>query len=79
MMTETVREKKVPRRKTNMNRDRLEIRAEPAWIVRVARAAERFGLSLSAFIRLAVTEKVEEIERNPPPETAPEQKKKGGK
>ena len=75
-MSQTVGEKQVPRRKTNMNRDRLEIRADPAWIARVTRAAERFGLSLSAFIRLVVTERVEEIERNPAPEPPPA---KGGR
>jgi hypothetical protein len=67
-MTEAVREKHVPKRKTNMSRDRIELRAEPAWIARVTRAAERFGLSLSAFIRMVVSQHVEELERNPPPE-----------
>jgi hypothetical protein len=70
--------KKVPKRKQNMKRDRLEIRADPGWIARLTRAAERFGLSLSAFIRMVVSERMEELERNPP--AAPEPPtKKGGK
>jgi hypothetical protein len=55
-----------------MDRDRLEVRAEPEWIARVFRAAERFGLSLSAYIKLAVTERLERDEA-----TAPAKKKEG--
>jgi hypothetical protein len=64
-----VEEARVPRRKAKMDRDRFEVRAQPAWIARVTRAAERFGLSLSAFVRLVVTERLEELDRNPPPES----------
>ena len=76
-MNGTLGERVVPKRKTNMERDRLEIRAEPAWIARATKAAERFGLSLSAFIRMAVTEKLEELERTAP--EPPEKKRKGEK
>ncbi len=55
------------RRKKNMSRDRLELRAEPEWIARVTAVAERFGLSLSAYIRLVVTRQVELDEASTPP------------
>jgi hypothetical protein len=48
------------RRKENFDRERIEVRAEAAWIAKVAAEAERLGLSLSAFIRLAVNERMEE-------------------
>jgi hypothetical protein len=67
-MAAGVRDKQVPRRKSKMDRDRLELRADPEWIQRATRAAERFGLSLSAFIRMVVSERLEELDRNPPPE-----------
>jgi hypothetical protein len=66
-------DKQVPRRKSKMNRDRLELRADSEWIARVTAVAERFGLSVSAYIRFAVTQHVEEQERNP----APQPPKKG--
>ena len=72
-MNGVLRDKQVPRRKSNMDRDRVELRADPEWIARVSSAAERFSLSLSAFIRMVVTERLEELERNPPP---PSPKKK---
>jgi hypothetical protein len=43
-------------------RDRVDLRAEPEWIARVTAVAERFGLSLSAYIRLATTERLERDE-----------------
>ncbi len=46
----------------NPPRDRIDLRAEPEWIARVAAAAERFGLSVSAYIRLAVSERLERDE-----------------
>lgn len=48
------------------SRDRVDLRAEPEWIARVAAAAERFGLSLSAYIRLAVSERLERDEAGQP-------------
>ena len=38
---------------------RVEIMAEREWVREATRAAERWGLSLSAYIRLAVAEKME--------------------
>jgi hypothetical protein len=47
-------------------RDRIDLRADPDWVARVAAAAERFGLSVSAYIRLAVTERMERDEASQP-------------
>ncbi len=47
-------------------RDRIDLRAGPAWIARVQRQAERLGMSLSAYIRMATTERVEEDEATDP-------------
>jgi len=49
-------------RKPSENRDRLDLRAEPAWIARVRRQAERFGMSVSAYIRIRTTEALERDE-----------------
>jgi hypothetical protein len=49
-------------RKENFDRDRIELRADADWIERVAKEAERLGLSLSAYIRLAVNERLERTE-----------------
>jgi hypothetical protein len=48
-----------PRKKENFDRERIEIRADAAWIAKVTSEAERLGLSLSAYIRLAVNERME--------------------
>jgi hypothetical protein len=68
-MNGVLRDKKMPRRKSKMDRDRVELRADPEWIARATAAAERFELSLSAFIRMVVTERLEELERNPSPQS----------
>jgi hypothetical protein len=47
------------RKKENFDRDRIELRAPAEWIARVAAVAETLGLSLSAYIRLAVNERVQ--------------------
>jgi hypothetical protein len=52
----------VPRKKQNFERDRVELRAEPEWIARVAAEANRLGLNLSAYIRLAVNERLDRTE-----------------
>ena len=54
-------EKKLPRR------DRIDLRADPAWSARVQAQADRLGLSFSAYIREAVTRKLEADEANAPP------------
>jgi hypothetical protein len=48
-------------------RDRIDLRAEPEWISRVEAAARRFGISLSAYIRLAVSERMERDAASQPP------------
>ena len=65
LLTETER---MPggRRKQNFERRRLELVAEPEWIERVSKQAERLGISLSAYIRLAVTRSLESDEASQP-------------
>lgn len=50
-----------------MARDRIDLRAEPEWIARVRRQAERLQISLSDYLRLATTRQLlrdESDERN---------------
>ena len=47
---------------TNEPRDRIDLRVTPALRKRLEAAAERFGLKISAYIRLAVTERLERDE-----------------
>jgi hypothetical protein len=49
------------------DRDRLDLRAEPAWIARVRRQADRFGMSISAYIRAKTTEALEKDEATDEP------------
>jgi hypothetical protein len=63
------------RKKVNFERRRLELIAEAPFIVRIHAQAERLGLSLSSYIRLAVTERLERDEASvPPPPPAPKRK-----
>jgi len=55
------------RKKHNFERGRLELIAEAPWIARLSAQAERLGLSLSAYVRLACTERVERDEATAPP------------
>jgi hypothetical protein len=64
---------RVPKRKSRMDRDRFEVRADAEWIRRVDAAARRWGLSLSAYVRMVVTERMERDESQPPPD------RKGGR
>ena len=47
-------------------RDRIDLRAEPAWVARVIRQAERLGISVSAYIRAAVSRQLEKDEATEP-------------
>jgi hypothetical protein len=38
---------------------RIEVRADAAWVRAVSVEADRWGLSVAAYIRLAVSEKME--------------------
>ncbi len=44
------------RKKENFDRARVEFKADPAWIERMARKGERLGLNLSALIRMVMTQ-----------------------
>ena len=62
-----VRDLPVPRKKQSFDSGRVEIRAEPEWIERVTAEADRLGLNLSAYIRLAVNERLDRTEAAEPP------------
>jgi hypothetical protein len=47
-------------------RDRIALRADPAWIARVQAQADRLGIGLSAYIRQAVTRQFERHESEEP-------------
>lgn len=47
-------------------RDRIDLRAEPALVVRLRRQAERLGLNISAYLRLAAVERLERDEATDP-------------
>jgi len=72
MRTQTVAAKK----RVNPQRNKVEFLAEPEWIDRVTKVAERLGLSISAYIRMVVTQRMNADEAELP---APEEKKGGRK
>jgi hypothetical protein len=43
--------------------ERLELRAEADWVKRLAAEAERLGVSVSAYLRMAASEKMDRAER----------------
>lgn len=47
-------------------RDRIDLRADPVWVARIEKQAERLGLNLSSYIRQAVTLKLEADEASDP-------------
>lgn len=56
----------VGRKKLNLDRERVELRADPEWIRRIYRQATRLGISVSAYIRQAVTLRLERDEADEP-------------
>jgi hypothetical protein len=50
-------------------RDRIDLRCEPDLRERAERQAERFGQGLSAYIRQAITERLERDEASDPRES----------
>lgn len=57
-----IRGSSVAKRKT----DRFDMRVEAAWLARVERQAERYGLTVAAYIRRATTQAVEADEATDP-------------
>jgi hypothetical protein len=57
---------KAGRKKENFDRERVEFKADPAWIAKVVQYGQSLGLSLSAFIRLAVNEKMQRMDSERP-------------
>jgi hypothetical protein len=53
------------RKRPNPKRDLVQFRAEPEWIDKVNAAAELLGLSISAYIRLAVNERMQRTAPEP--------------
>lgn len=47
-------------------RGRIDLRADPAWVARVERQAERYGMTVSAYIRRAVSKELEQDEASDP-------------
>lgn len=66
MISSVLEAPRVGRKKLNLQRERLELRADREWIMRVLHQANRLGISLSAYIRSAVTRQVEADESNEP-------------
>lgn len=56
----------VNRKKAAQPRDRIDLRADPVLIERVQAQAKRLGISLSGYIRQAVTRRVEQDEAEDP-------------
>lgn len=56
------------------NRERLDMRLDPDIRKRAGIQAERFGMSLSAYIRSALVKKVEEDEQTEPTAKPPKRK-----
>ena len=56
------RKARPPERPPDEGRDRLDLRIEPELRARADAARKRFGLSLSAYIRLALAERIERDE-----------------
>jgi hypothetical protein len=54
----------VPPRKKKFGRNRVELYGEPNWIRKVTAEANRLGLNLSAYVRLAVNLDLERREAN---------------
>ena len=50
-------------------RDRLDLRIDPLIRSRIERQVSRFGLDLSAYIRLAIVQRLESDERTEPSRT----------
>lgn len=53
-------------KKKDSDRDRIDLRADPVWIARVQRQADRLGVSFSAYVRETVTRKMENDEASDP-------------
>jgi hypothetical protein len=61
-----------PPDETSTARDRIDLRADPVWVARVERQAARLGMTVSSYIRGAITRVLEADEATDP-------KKEGGK
>lgn len=56
----------VARKKKRLSEDKVEFRAEKAWMDRLDRVAARLGLTRSAYMRLRLTEAMDRDERPEP-------------
>jgi hypothetical protein len=60
------RDRKVADDEAEEIRDRIDLRAEPEWIGRVKRQADRLGMTISSYVRMATTRQVESDEASDP-------------
>jgi hypothetical protein len=74
-LSPTLVQKVAGRKKENFDRGRVEFKAPPDWIERATRHGERIGLNLSSFMRMVVTQYMDEVDRESPPPPPP---KRGG-
>jgi hypothetical protein len=51
------------RRRPTQPREKIELRAPADWVAKVEHAAAALGLSVSAYVRLAVSERMERTRR----------------
>ncbi len=59
------------RRKSRLLGNKVEFRADPAWINRVDTAAARLGLKRSAYIRMVVSQEMARLEADQGTQTPP--------
>jgi predicted HicB family RNase H-like nuclease len=52
--------------KQQPSRDRFDLRCDPVWLARVEKQAERFGMSVAAYMKRAITVQLEQDEKTDP-------------
>jgi hypothetical protein len=60
------RKRPKPPEDTTPARDRIDLRADPVWVARVERQAARLGMTVSSYIRGAITRALEADEATEP-------------
>ena len=62
------RELSVARKKNDppASRDRVDLRADPAWVARLERQADRLGITITAYVKQAVSRALEADEATDP-------------
>jgi hypothetical protein len=60
-----------PGQPSGLSRDRIDLRADPAWVARVERQAERLGITVTAYVKQATSRALEADEATDPGLQAP--------